>query len=309
VRQSLFAFEDCLDGGRSKANAAAENLKKIFPNADASGFLITIPMPGHVVGANEAAEVMKTVNRIEELVKSHDVLFLLLDTREGRWLPTLLATLHSKLTFSVALGFDSYVVVRHGFGVGEQTENQKTGLLSTKSKVIEGDRLGCYFCTDVVAPTNSTADRTLDQQCTVTRPGLSMIASALAVELAVSVLQHPLKALAPSVIFANGDTSSQLDHDDQMSNAPSANSSLGYVAHQIRGYMSTYQQLTATVQRFSSCTACSHAVVSEYQRRGFEFLQAVFNDPMELERVTGLDDLKRNTDQAEVVFLSDCESD
>lgn len=32
VRQSLFYFEDCLDGGKFKAEAAAESLKKIFPN-------------------------------------------------------------------------------------------------------------------------------------------------------------------------------------------------------------------------------------------------------------------------------------
>ena len=31
VRQSLFQFDDCLNGGKPKALAAADGLKKIFP--------------------------------------------------------------------------------------------------------------------------------------------------------------------------------------------------------------------------------------------------------------------------------------
>ena len=79
----------------------------------------------------------------------------------------------------------------------------------------------CYFCNDVVAPEHW---RTLDQQCTVTRPGASGIAASLTVELAVSVLTHPRGTAAPAT--------------------SGSESILGAVPHTIRGSLSGFTQFT-----------------------------------------------------------------
>lgn len=41
-------------------------------------------------------------------------MFLLLDSREARWLPTVLANKYDKACITLGLGFDSFVIVRHG---------------------------------------------------------------------------------------------------------------------------------------------------------------------------------------------------
>lgn len=65
VRQSLYTFEDCLDGGRPKAEAAAEAIRAIFPGCRVEGRRLAIAMPGHPLAAGEAEEVRKGTEALE----------------------------------------------------------------------------------------------------------------------------------------------------------------------------------------------------------------------------------------------------
>ena len=115
VRQSLYEYEDTIKGGKPKALVAAEKLKKIYPEIESTGYHISVPMPGHFVTTEkQIQETFHNLEIIENLVKEHDVLFLLLDSREARWLPTLLANKYDKACITVGLGFDSFMIVRHG---------------------------------------------------------------------------------------------------------------------------------------------------------------------------------------------------
>lgn len=134
VRQPLFNFKDCLEGGSKKAYRAAEALKEIYPGVDSVGWPISVPMLGHPI-MNEKL-VKDDFALLEQLIEDHDAIFLLMDTRESRWLPTVLAKAKGKLTLNAALGFDTFVCMRHGV-TGENGELAE---------------LGCYFCNDVVAP-------------------------------------------------------------------------------------------------------------------------------------------------------------
>ena len=54
-------------------------------------------MPGHPIPAASTEQVKADVKRLEKLVDEHDVIFLLMDSRESRWLPTVLGAAKGKV--------------------------------------------------------------------------------------------------------------------------------------------------------------------------------------------------------------------
>ncbi|KZF20110.1 autophagy-related protein-like protein 7 [Xylona heveae TC161] len=265
VRQPLFDFKDCLQGGAKKAYRASEALLEIYPGVDSSGHVFSVPMAGHPI--TDDKKTRNDFDLLQYLIEHHDVIFLLMDTRESRWLPTVMAKAAGKIVMNAALGFDTFVVMRHGMKLAHNRDQE----------------LGCYFCNDVVAPQDSIKDQTLDQQCTVTRPGIAAIASAMLVELLVSILQHPDGGAAPA---PNSTDQDRGEHP------------LGLVPHQIRGFLSNFQNMTIKGRSYDCCSACSDRVVDAYRKGGFEFVQRALNEKGYVEELSGLAEVQRAAEAA-----------
>ncbi|XP_012257942.2 ubiquitin-like modifier-activating enzyme atg7 [Athalia rosae] len=296
VRQSLYTHADAVQR-KYKAEAAKEALLQIHPSLDVESVILHIPMPGHVVGPSMMESTNSAIRQLEELVARHDVIFLLLDSREARWLPTLLSAANGKLAINAALGFDSYTVQRHGTRNSAKPDSPDLMMQNPA-----GPDLGCYFCNDITQPGNSQADRTLDQQCTVSRPGLAQVAGGLAVELMVSLTQHPEYADARA-LMANNQGEPCLDSKIGTVGL------LGGVPHTIRGSLWGYETRLTVTHRFPACTACSTPLIEEYHKRGVDFILDACNEPNYLEHLTGLDDLLKRPDLDELCYALDSSSE
>jgi ubiquitin-like modifier-activating enzyme ATG7 len=247
VRQSLYTFDDSKNiGNNYKALLAAEMLKKIFPMVDSKGCVLNIPLPGRTL-INDSAkeEYFRNLEMLENQIKECDIMFLLTDSRESRWYPTVIAKALNKLVITAAIGFDSYLVMRHG--------NQE-------------NKLGCYFCTDITTPGDTSGNRTLDQQCTISRPGVSMICSGLACELAMSCGNKALN---------KGDK----DED---------------IPHQLRGNLYNYEINHFHFKYNTTCVACSDNIVKNYKEHREEFAVNVMNDQYYVEKTCGVHELIKN---------------
>ena len=118
-------------------------------------------MPGHPVPNELLESTKKDVEVLEQLFDEHDVVFQLMDSRESRWLPTVMgaakkkvrrliltrhssdltcSSVHRQIVMNAALGFDTFVVMRHG------------ARSTAYPKEYSGVKLGCYYCNDIVAP-------------------------------------------------------------------------------------------------------------------------------------------------------------
>lgn len=113
-----------------------------------------------------------------------------------------------------------------------------------------------------------------------------MIASAMAVELMVTILHHPDGANANADL--GGSTAA----------ATPAKSPLGCVPHQIRATLPAFRNDAMIGHAFDKCTACSPTVMGAFRERGFSFLLTAFNQATYLEDLTGLTQMHAETEAA-----------
>lgn len=110
---------------------------------------------------------------------------------------------------------------------------------------------GCYFCTDPVGPRDTVSSRTIDEKCTITRPGISSIASALAVELFVDIIKGKKDR------------------------------------HQIRFNLIDMQFSYQQSYKNDQCCCCSMEMVSLLADNGYRFIKEVKCDPKTIEDISG----------------------
>jgi len=64
-------------------------------------------LPGHPIPPGSENQTKVDVTALENLFDTHDAVFLFMDSRESRWLPSVLGSAKGKIELNAALGFDS----------------------------------------------------------------------------------------------------------------------------------------------------------------------------------------------------------
>ena len=122
--------------------------------------------------------------------------------------------------------------------------------------------------------------------CTVTRPGVASLASSIAVELLITILQHPRGIFAPAST-----------EKDEIGSSNDENI-FGPVPHQIRGFLRTFSNLKIAGPAYNHCSACSESIVHEYRRDSFGLVLRACNEKGYIERLSGLNQVQKTAMEA-----------
>jgi len=93
--------------------------------------------------------------------------------------------------------------------------------------------------------------------------------------------------------------------DEAQAEAREMGTSLGQAPHMVRGCLFGFTQACMTGPAFSQCVACSPAVVGAAGAEGWGFVRRAVCEPGFLDRVTGLDELRRRVEELEVLDEGD----
>ena len=89
----------------------------------------------------------------------------------------------------------------------------------------------------------------------------------------MSLLQHPLRGQAPAPMSPVEDRGEY---------------PLGVVPHQIRGYLSNFQNLIIKGNSYDCCSACSSQVTGTYEVDRWQFVRRALNEKDYVEELSGL---------------------
>jgi len=119
------------------------------------------------------------------------------------------------------------------------------------------------------------------------------MASALLVEMLVSILQHPLGARAPAPKVSMNQHSSSVQYERDPPSHP-----LGLVPHQIRGFLTNFNNMLISGQSYDCCSACSPKIVEAYKKGGWEFIKKALTEKDYVTELSGLAEVHRAAEAA-----------
>lgn len=132
-------------------------------------------------------------------------------------------------------------------------------------------------------------DRTLDMQCTVTRPGLSFLSSAYASELLVNLIHTTPAEFAKET------------RDTTLNSAE-----FGLVPQHVRGSASGFNVELMSSESYEHCLGCGAKIVEEYLKDRHKMVLTACNSPNYLQEVSGIaKDLEIGEENAQDIICFD----